>query len=418
MEDILRFLRKCIPKKLFRALQPAYHYFLAFLAAFLYRFPSRRLKVVGITGTKGKTSTAELVSSVLEAAGYKTALAGTLRFKIGGVSEPNRYKMTMPGRLFLQRFLRRAVRSGCDFAVLELTSEGARQFRNKFIDLDALIFTNLSPEHIESHGSYEAYRAAKLSIAEALARSPKSGRAIIVNADDKEAPRFLAADVPGKFTFRLRDAGAYKMTERGVSLVFEGEQVSSPLHGLFNLYNIMAAATFGASQGLSPADIKKGIERISSIPGRGEEIDAGQDFTVVVDYAHTPDSLRAIYEAYADRRKVCVLGNTGGGRDRWKRPEMARIADDHCGAVILTNEDPYDEDPRAIVDEMTAAFARQKPEIIMDRRQAIARALSLARRGDAVLITGKGTDPFIMGPCGSKLPWSDARVVREELAKR
>src|SRR6185369_569965 len=152
------------------------------------------------------------------------------------------------------------------------------------------------------------------------------------------------------------------------------------------------------------------------VRGRVERIEAGQNFIAVVDYAHTPDSLRALYSAFASKRKICVLGNTGGGRDTWKRPEMGRIADETCDKVILTNEDPYDEDPRAIVDAMAAGMKRA-PEIIMDRREAILAALRAARPGDAVLISGKGTDPYIMGPNGSKTPWSDAEVVREELAR-
>ncbi|OYV26539.1 MAG: hypothetical protein B7W98_03065, partial [Parcubacteria group bacterium 20-58-5] len=144
--------------------------------------------------------------------------------------------------------------------------------------------------------------------------------------------------------------------------------------------------------------------------------DVGQNFLAVVDYAHTPDSLQALYDAFPNRRKICVLGNTGGGRDTWKRPAMGKIADEACAEVFLTNEDPYDEDPKQIVDAMAAGMART-PQIIMDRREAIRAALRAARAGDAVLISGKGTDPFIMGAHGTKEPWSDASVVREELEK-
>ncbi len=417
MDSILRLGRTIIPRKLFVALQPTYHYLLAWGAAVIYGFPSQKLKIVGITGTKGKTSTAELTASILEATGFKVALAGTLHFKIGDHEEPNLFKMTMPGRFFMQRFLRRAVDAGCQWAVLEMTSEGARQSRHAFIELDALIFTNLSPEHIESHGSYEAYRDAKLKLARALEQSRKERRVMLANADDKEAPRFLAAKVPRKLTFQLRDAGAYQLTDHGVSLIYKGERISSPLRGLFNIYNIMAAATFAESQGIPPEIAKKGIEHITEIRGRAQEIAAGQDFTVIVDYAHTPDSLRAIYEAFEGKRKICVLGSTGGGRDTWKRPEMGKIADDSCDKVILTNEDPYDEDPEGIIKEIASGMSKQKPEIIMDRRAAIAHALSCARTSDAVIITGKGTDPYIMGPKGSKIPWSDAKVATEELKK-
>ena len=158
------------------------------------------------------------------------------------------------------------------------------------------------------------------------------------------------------------------------------------------------------------------LATLPPVQGRVEHIDAGQDFLVVVDYAHTPDSLQALYGAFPAQKKICVLGNTGGGRDTWKRPLMGRIADESCEKVILTNEDPYDEDPRAIVDAM-ASEMKHPPEIIMDRREAIRHALTVARHSDAVLISGKGTDPFIMGANGSRLPWSDAQVVREELER-
>jgi UDP-N-acetylmuramoyl-L-alanyl-D-glutamate--2,6-diaminopimelate ligase len=162
--------------------------------------------------------------------------------------------------------------------------------------------------------------------------------------------------------------------------------------------------------------IARGLGSVSKIPGRAERIDEGQPFPVVVDYAHTPDSLKAIYTAYGAYHRICVIGSTGGGRDTWKRPVMGGIADDLCDSVIVTNEDPYDEDPRSIADALASGMKR-KPEIIMDRRLAIRRALEIARSDSAVLITGKGTDPCICGPRGTKTPWSDAGVAREELKR-
>ena len=168
------------------------------------------------------------------------------------------------------------------------------------------------------------------------------------------------------------------------------------------------------SFGVSPSTSAKALATLPPVRGRVERIDAGQDFLAVVDYAHTPDSLRALYSAFPTHKKICVLGGTGGGRDTWKRSEMGKIADETCEHVILTNEDPYDEDPRAVVD-MIASGMRRAPEIIMDRREAIRHALSLAKKGDAVLISEKGTDPYIMEAQGKKTPWSDAATVREEL---
>ena len=195
------------------------------------------------------------------------------------------------------------------------------------------------------------------------------------------------------------------------------------LPGEFSLKNALAAATLARAlpagrQGsvIDTAVIVRGIGKLQNILGRAERVDAGQHFTVVVDYAHTPDSLEALYDAYGHVRKICVMGATGGGRDTWKRPVMGALADARCDVVILTNEDPYDENPRAIVDALALGMNRT-PEILMDRRDAIRRGISLAQPGDAVLITGKGTDPCICGPNGEKTPWSDAVVAREEIEK-
>lgn len=414
------FLRKIIPTGLFRALQPIYHYKLALLGALFYRFPARKLYVIGVTGTKGKSSTTELLNSILEEAGYTTALTNTIRFKIGKKSVPNMYKMSMPGRFFMQNFLARAVAAGCTHAILEITSEGARQFRNRWIDLDAFLFTNVSPEHIESHGSYEKYLAAKVGIAvNGLQKARKPGKILVVNADDKESPKFLTA-VPSaqkKVSFYLKDAEPFATGERETFFTFHGHKIQLQLIGLFNIYNALAAATVAYEMSVPLEKIKAGLERVSEIKGRVEKIDVGQGFDVVVDYAHTADSLEKLYQAFPNQRKICVLGNTGGGRDTWKRPEMAKIADEYCDRIILTNEDPYDEDPQKIVGEMRAAISKKPCDVIMDRRTAIAKAISYARLGNVVLISGKGTDPYIMEAGGQKTPWSDSAVAREELIK-
>lgn len=406
-------IKKITPKWLLSL----YHYKLALLGAIVNRFPSRSLFIIGVTGTKGKSSTTEILNAILEKAGYKTALSNTIRFKIAENSQPNMYKMSMPGRFFMQNFLRQAVSAGCTHAVIEITSEGARQFRNRWIDLDSFIFTNLSPEHIESHGSYENYRNAKISIAREIEKSRKPKRRIFINKDDSEAARFLATNADEKITYSLADANSYQIRDDGIFFTWKGLAIKSPLTGLFNLYNILAAAACADAMGIDKAVIKNTIESFGEIKGRVERVNAGQDFTVVVDYAHTIDSLEKLYQAFPNQKKICLLGNTGGGRDTWKRPGMAKVAENYCDHIILANEDPYDEDPEKIVNEMKAAITKKPVEIIMDRREAIARAVSLAKTGDAVLISGKGTDPYIMGPDGTKLPWSDSRVAKEELEK-
>ncbi|MDP3646170.1 MAG: cyanophycin synthetase, partial [bacterium] len=219
-------------------------------------------------------------------------------------------------------------------------------------------------------------------------------------------------------SFALKRDG-WREKDGGIEVVFQSGVIRSPLPGEFNAANILAAATWADADGIALEHIKQGIESVGLIRGRAERIHAGmnQTFDVVVDYAHTPESLEAIYKAFGDRRKVCVLGNTGGGRDRWKRPKMAAIAEHYCDSIVLTNEDPYDEDPSAIISEMVRGMINKNPRIIMDRREAIRAALSDAHEDDVVLITGKGTDPYIMGVHGTKTPWDDATVARDELSK-
>ncbi|MDE2071386.1 MAG: UDP-N-acetylmuramoyl-L-alanyl-D-glutamate--2,6-diaminopimelate ligase [Patescibacteria group bacterium] len=394
-----------------------YHWLFAWEAALRYGFPSRKLVVIGVTGTKGKSTVSELTYRVLTAAGHKTALASTIHFVIGDKAEPNLFKMTMPGRGHLQKFLRGAVDQGCTHAVIEMTSEGARQFRHKGIALDALVFTNIAPEHIESHGGFDNYLKAKLSLARALERSPKRPRFVAANLDDEHGKDFLAADVEQKVPFPLAQARSYNADDAGVRFVWRDILFAVPLPGMFNLYNSLAVVALCEAMGVPLEVMRRALEHTPAVAGRAERIECGQPFAVVVDYAHTADSLRALYETYTPSRIIAVLGNTGGGRDQWKRPLMGALADEYADLAILTNEDPYDEDPKKILTEMQRGFKKHTPKIVLDRRTAIADALRLAKAGDVVLITGKGTDPYIMGPRGQKEPWSDARVAQEELAR-
>lgn len=421
MDNILYYVKQFIPTSLFRLLQPPYHFVLAVIGALWYRFPSKEITVIGVTGTKGKSTVVELVNAIFEADGRRTAVAGTIRFKIGEKSERNLYKMTMPGRFFLQRFLRDAVNGGCDIAVVEMTSQGVLQSRHRFIHLDALIFTNLSPEHIEAHGSYEKYIAAKLEIVRELEKSQKRPRFVIANRDDEQGLRFLEAKVEHSLPYGLSDLELHNLNKDDLSLVLQGTTIRVPLIGLFNVYNTLAAITCARAFGVPMKTILKALSNLPPIKGRVELFrspkDAPKKVTAVVDYAHTPDSLEKLYQAFEKERKVCVLGNTGGGRDTWKRPEMARIAEKHCERIILTNEDPYDEDPKKIVDDMVRGIDdTSKLAIIMDRRKAIRTALEEAPDGSVVIISGKGTDPYIMGPNNTKTPWSDAKVVTQEMA--
>ncbi len=426
MNSILHIIKKILPVKLTEKIRPTYHLLFAFIAALVYRFPSRKITVIAVTGTKGKTSTTELISAIFESAGHTTALAGTLHFKLGSEYRKNLYKMTMPGRFFIQRFLREAVNKKCDIAIIEMSSEGAKQNRHKFIALDALVFTNIAKEHIESHGSFNNYVAAKLLLARALEQSSKKRKVIIANADDTQAYRFLSIKNVEKIPFHLTDAGGFTLRNDGLNIIYEGTSIHSHLQGVFNVYNILAAIHTAQAFGVPLSAVQSALEKVSFIRGRMEKVtlpkesplSQKQDFTVIVDYAHTPDSLEQAYGVYKNEHKICILGNTGGGRDKWKRKEMGAIADTHCNNIILANEDPYDEDPMAIINQVAEGIThKEKLQIILDRREAINTALAMATTGDVIMITGKGTDPYIMEAGDKKTPWDDATVVREELEK-
>lgn len=413
MGYVKRLIESLLPRHAYRRLVAPYHLAITCASALLAGLPARSMKVVAVTGTKGKSSVTHMLYTVLQYAGHTTAVAGTISFAIGKEERPNLYKMTMPGRGFIQRFLKEAKKKGATHAVVEVTSEATLQYRHFFLYLDALIFTNLQREHIESHGSFENYKNAKLNIGRALARSPKRPRAIIANKDNEHSDAFLALPVEEQLPFSYGDVSDVALGQGTVAFTYKDVRFSMKLPGSFSIMNALAVIRAAEFLDVPLETIRDGLMSLERIPGRTERIPGAQGFDVVVDYAHTPDSLAALYGAYPGR-KICVLGNTGGGRDTWKRPEMGRIADEACDIVILTDEDPYDEDPEKIVREMAEGMGR-KPLVIMDRRDAIRTALKAAKPGDAVLITGKGTDPYIMRAGGVKEPWSDAQVVRDEL---
>lgn len=395
-----------------------YHFLLAFLGAILYGFPSKRLKVVGVTGTNGKTTTVEMISKILDynpptasshslrerapEAGYKAAVLSSIRFKIGDKDCPNTLKMTMPGRFKIQKFLRQAVKAGCQYAVLEVTSEGIKQYRHKFINFEAAVFTNLSPEHIEAHGGFENYKETKGK----LFQTTKNIH--IINLDDENAEFFLQFPANKKYTFGMSHGD---INNKDIKL-----QLS--LIGNFNIYNALAAIGVGLSQGISLETCKRAVENVKGIPGRMEEV-VSQPFKVFVDYAFTPNALEKAYQAIKDnfqpKRMICVLGACGGGRDKWKRPVLGEIAAKYCNEVIVTNEDPYDEDPMKIIDEV-AKGTNGKARKILDRREAVRESLKSGQSGDAVIITGKGCEPWIIEK-GKKIPWDDREIVKEEMAK-
>ncbi|MBI2637884.1 MAG: UDP-N-acetylmuramyl-tripeptide synthetase [Candidatus Sungbacteria bacterium] len=434
MNSLLRFIKRFLPASLVAFLRPSYHMSVAFLAAFFYRFPSRGLVVVGVTGTNGKSTVVELLHSILMGAGIPVASASSIRFKINDAEEQNRLKMTMPGRFALQKFLSRAKRAGCRHVILEITSEGIRQFRNRFIFFSAAVLTNVTPEHIESHGGFEKYIKEKLKFFE---QTSKNNGALIVNGDDPNKGRFLAFPAHTKYIYdnssirartnreeKRKEISGLRIAGDGIHFVFDGVQFSSPLLGAFNASNIFAALSAALFLGIPAGAVAETLKKVSGVPGRFEFIQK-EPFAVIVDYAHTPDALQKVYETIhtsilqkTGSKMLCVLGAAGGGRDKWKRLELGKIADVYCSEIILTDEDPYDESPLSILSDIEKGFSKHRTaKKILDRREAIRASLASARPGDCVIITGKGAEPFIMGPNNTKMAWDDRDTVTQELQR-
>lgn len=423
-------IKALIPPRIMQMLQKPYHFFLAFCAALLYRFPSRNLTVIGVTGTKGKTSVVELLHAILAANGSRTASVSSLRLRIDNEEIPNSSGMTMPGRFFLQKFFSDAVKKGCTYAVVEVTSQGVEQYRHRFINFHIGVMTNISAEHIEAHGGFEPYLRSKLDF---FWRLPARAVAVI-NKNDEQANRFAAATNCEKAWYS-REAIEYKKNvwpirnlnvgDFGIMGDIKGHQIKSSLRGNFNVDNILAATAAALALRIPFEKIARGIHEVREIAGRMEIIQ-DKPIRVIVDYAHTPDSLACVYQSlhkktgsHDTRRLICVLGAAGGGRDTWKRPELGRIAAQCCQEIVITNEDPFDESPEHIMEDVAAGVRQSEYtgtlRIIADRKEAIRGALSAAHEGDTVIITGKGSESYIRTAQGKHIAWSDAAVVREEL---
>jgi len=406
-----------------------YHFLWAWVGAKIRKYPSRKIFVIGVTGTKGKTTTLELINAVLEAAGKRTALLSSLRVKIGDESEKNKTANSMPGRGYIQRFLRRSVAAKCGYALIEVTSQGVAAHRHRFIDWNIGVLTNLAPEHIESHGTFENYRRAKLNF---LKYVIKTGGKVFLNRDDEHFDFFAGALIGEKaFSYSRQDDWLRNYLPRVKPMrgVADGTVPKFLLSG-FNEENIAIAAAVAKELGIGDKIIQEAIVNFKGVPGRMEFLTAGP-YTAIVDYAHTPDSLEAAYRAakpapdanYPNPRLICVLGAAGGGRDLWKRPEFGRIAAQYCDEIILTDEDPYDEDPAEIIKEVRSGILGGDPDIanvheVLDRREAIDKAISMMRIGDIVIGTGKGSEDWIHVARGKKIPWNEKEVFEAALAQK
>jgi UDP-N-acetylmuramoyl-L-alanyl-D-glutamate--2,6-diaminopimelate ligase len=431
-----RLLKKLVPKIFF----DFYYLFLAYSGMVFYRFPSLNLAIIGVLGTRGKTTTANFIWSCLTAAGYKTGLTSTANIRIGEKEIMNPYHMTMPGRFTLQKLIHQFKKAGCQFAIIETPSEGIEQWRHLGIAYDAAVLTTLYPEYLEAHNwDYERCKAMNQKIFGDLANQPRKNIAgkdipkiIAVNIDSPDAASFLNFAADKKISYSLQNPAAdffaekIQQDEKGISFLANSTAYRLNLLGRFNVYNALAAIAVLSSLGVSPEKIRNGLINLTGVPGRMEKIDYGQKFSLFVDYAHDPTSLKAALVAVKEMNKnlgskiIILLGAEGGGRDIKKRPVMGDLAANLADIVIVSNVDPYNDDPKKILNDIAAAAERagkvngENLFVIEDRRQGIQKAVELASSGDIILITGKGAEQsIIIGD--KKIPWDDRRVVQEIL---
>ncbi len=413
-----------------QVLVPSARVALARAAAAWYGEPSRHLTVVGVTGTNGKTTTSYLVEALLQACGMRTGVIGTIEYRLGAEVVPA--GQTTPEALELQALLARMRAAGVQGVAMEVSSHALALARVEALAFDVAVFTNLTQDHLDFHRTFEAYRAAKRHLFELLAASPKPGRTAVVSADDPSGVEMVRGlDLP-VITFGLAAGATVRAVEHastleGIHLVADTPagrvRLRSPLIGQHNVLNLLGAVGVGLALGLDPDTIGTALGRVSAVPGRFEQVRAGQPFLVVVDYAHTPDALERVL-ATARRLtagRLAVVFGCGGDRDRGKRPLMGEIAARLADRVWVTSDNPRSESPEAIIEEILAGVrraggqARAAREV--DRRRAIAEALDWAQPGDTVLIAGKGHETYqIVGE--QVLPFDDRAVARELLRGR
>ncbi|MDP3057681.1 MAG: UDP-N-acetylmuramoyl-L-alanyl-D-glutamate--2,6-diaminopimelate ligase [bacterium] len=426
------FLKKIIPRELILAT----HKLRGMAAAFYFGFPAKKLRVIGVAGTKGKTTTTNLITRILERAGHRVAMFSTANMRVVGEESLNTEKLTTPSPFFLQKFLREAVKKNCDYAVIEVSSHALIQSRLFGIDFHKAVITNLMPDHLDYHKDADEYRDVHLEMIGSKTEE------VIINGDDEQSQNLIRqwADSPKRrdikiLSFGLKDNDELmgrniQLSSGGVkfNVLHQGRELGEfvlNIPGKFSVYNALAAIALGVSEAVESDIIRKALAGISGVPGRLEKIKTSdaQDFEVIVDYAHSPDSLKNVYEAikpYVKNRLIAVLGGTGD-RDKTYRARAGALADQFADIVIVTNEDPYSEDAESIMEQVLSGIKNKKNGEnlfrILDRREAIRKAVDLAAKNDVILITGKGSEQFMVWG-DKKIPWDDREVAREVLKGR
>lgn len=428
---IKAIFKKYIPKKVLNLR----HLFFAWLGALWYGHPSEELMVIGITGTSGKSTTAYLLRQLLEHAGYTVGSLSTIDFYIAGEEKLNDKKMTMLGKMQIQKYLRRMVEKGCNIAIIETTSEGRVQHRHRCINYDMMLLTNLYPEHIDSHGSFENYMQAKIDLFDHVARSRRKTfrgeivkKTAIINIGVKDYAKFIEENFDEVVEFGDSSAllaDCLEMQQDGIHFRVHDRDFFAPMYGVHNAMNIIACMAVARVLDISWGVIQDVVRTFHNVPGRIEFIKEAEEkgFQIIVDYAFEPEAMKKLYDVVSllkPKRVIHVFGSTGGGRDKERRFTVGSFVGKHADICIVTDEDPYDDNPIEIMNHVASSLERVGKEkektlfIIPDRRNAIQKALSISTNGDIVLITGKGSEQAMVVK-GTLIPWDDRNVVKELL---
>lgn len=427
-QRLVKGVRSVLPSQAVHLLENVYRKTRIQLVSARYGWPARGLRVIAVTGTNGKTTTANYINEILKQAGYKTAMFTTAVIEVAGESKINNLNATVASVSRMQQFLNEARRSKVDFVILEVTSHSLHQHKLDGVPIEAAVMTNLTQDHLDYHKTMEKYAAAKGLL---FARNP---RYIVLNRDDDwfdYFDKYLAEEQ--KITYgksedadvRISDIKLYKKGSEAV-LAFdhqEKSQLATYLPGEYNIFNMAAAASICYVLGVSMSDIKNGIASLEGIPGRFERATKDEKYEVIVDYAHTPDALEKLLEATRNitKKRIILVFGACGDRDALKRPIMGKIAAKLADEIILTDEESYNEDPDKIRRDIYAGIeeskATNKTTEIADRREAIRHALNIAKKDDTILITGMGHEQFRIIN-GEKLPWNDTNIVREIISEK
>ncbi len=427
-------MKRLIPQKL----KNYYHLCQAVAANFWYGFPSKKIKVIGVTGTNGKTTTVQIITKILEEAGFKVAMASTINFKLNGKEEVNKTKFTTLSAFAVQKFIMDAVLGGHDFVVLETSSHSLDQYRVWGVEYDTAVITNVTREHLDYHKTIEEYRCAKLKLF-------KKVKNIIVNLDMEKPEEFLGMEAENKYGYSVKFsisnfqfsnniqipnsklktvfAENIELGIDGSSYRLQATNYKLKLPGKFNIENALAATCVGMIYDVSEEIILRALEKIKGVLGRMEYVETDKGLNIIIDYAVTPDSLEKLYELIENintqNKKVIAVFGSCGERDRGKRPIMGEIVSRSADYVIITNEDPYGEDPVQIMNELESGIKNHELGKtyfkIIDRRGAIKKALQIARSGDFVVVTGKGAEETMAVSATKRIPWNDKKIIQEIL---